>query len=280
MRGFKQRTDFRYVGTYRPRVDGWEKAGGSAEFFDDIALKIRFPGLLHARILRSPHAHARIKDLDVSRAEKLAGVHAVLTYQDPKIAALKPTNFAWTPFFSISYDRMLWPTYKDRRILSDHVCWVGDEAGVVVAAETAEIAEEALKLLQIEWEVLPFVLDPLEALKPGAPVIHPEINPEGNKIPTSPYSDSDVFVDKGDAEKALSEADIVIEARSLYHNAEHACLGTRGCLMTCERDELTCWTSYYQADQTRMHITQMLDLPLDKVRVINPYIGGSFGRGN
>ena len=280
MKGFKQRTGFKYVGTYRPRVDGLEKASGSAEFFDDIALKIRFPGLLHARILRSPYAHARIRHLDVSRAEKLAGVHAVLTYQDPEIAALKPTNYAWTPFFSISYDRMLWPTYKDRRILSNHVCWVGDEAGVVVAAETAEIAEDALKRLEVDWEVLPFVLNPQEALEPGAPVIHPEINPAGNKIPTSPYSESDAFINKGDVGKAFSEADAAIEARSLYHNAEHACLGTRGCLMTWERDELTCWTSYYQADQTRMHITQLLGLPMDKVRVINPYIGGSFGRGN
>ncbi len=280
MKEFKQRTNYRYVGTYRPRVDGWEKAGGSAEFFDDIALKNRFPGLLHARVLRSPYANARIRSVGTSEAEKLPGVHAVLTYRDPEITALKPTNFAWTPFFSISYKRMLWPTYKDRRILSDRVCWVGDEAGVVVVAETAAIAEDALKMLDVDWEVLPFVLDPLEALDPNAPVIHPEVNPDGNKIPTSPYSESDVFINRGDAGKALSEAEIAIEARSLYHNAEHGCLGTRGCLMTWEKDQLTCWTSHYQADQTRMHITQMLGLRMDKVRVINPYIGGSFGRGN
>jgi xanthine dehydrogenase molybdenum-binding subunit len=235
---------------------------------------------LYAKILRSPHAHARIRDLDVSRAEALRGVKAVLTYRDPEIVALKPTNFAWTPFFSISYDRMLWPSYMDRKILSDHVRWVGDGAGVVVAAESEEIANEALELLDIEWDVLPFVLDPIEAMLPDAPVIHPEINPDGNRIPTSPYSESDVFIDRGDAEKALDEAYAAITATSHYHNAEHACLGTRGCLMTWKNDELTCWTSYYQADQTRMHITQMLDLPLDKVRVINPYIGGSFGRGN
>jgi len=279
-KGFKARTQHQYVGSYRPRIDGREKASGRAEFFDDIALKIRFPGLLYAKILRSPHPHARIKHCDVSKAKELPGVKAILTYEDPEIAALKPTNFAWTPFFSISYDRMLWPTYKDRKILSDHVCWVGDEAGVVVAAESEDIADEALKLLDIEWDILPFVLDPIEALEPDAPVIHPEINPDGNKIPTSPYSESDAFINRGDAEKALDEADEVIVVTSHYHNAEHACLGTRGCLMNWQGDELTCWTSYYQADQTRMHITQMLDLPLDKVRVINPYIGGSFGRGN
>ena len=279
-KGFKHRDDRKCVGTYRPRIDGWDKASGNAEFFDDIALRIRFPGMLCARVLRSPYAHARIKRLDVSKAEGLPGVKAILTYKDPEIVSLKPTNYAWTPFFTSSYDRMLWPTYKDRRILNDHVCWVGDEAGVVVAAESEEIAKEALNLLDIDWEILPFVLDTLEATKPGAPVIHSEINPDGNMLPPSPYSESEVFIDKGDTEKAFAESDAVIEVSATYHNAEHACLGTRGCLMHWKGDKLTCWTSYYQADQTRMHITQMLDLPLDRVRVINPYIGGSFGRGN
>lgn len=278
--GFKHRVDRKYIGTYQPRMDGHDKASGNAEFFDDIALRIRFPGMLYAKVLRSPHAHARIKYLDVSKAERLPGVNAILTYDDPEIAALKPTNYAWTPFFTSSYDRMLWPTYRDRRILNDHVCWVGDEAGVVVAAESEEIAEEALRMLDIDWEVLPFVLDTLEAMKPDATVIHPEINPDSNVLPPSPYSESKVFINRGDTEKAFTEADVVIDVNSTYHNADHACLGTRGCLMNWKGDKLTCWTSYYQADQTRMHITQMLDLPLDNVRVINPYIGGSFGRGN
>ena len=279
-KGFKHRVDRKHVGTYKPRVDGYDKASGNAEFFDDIALRIRFPGMLYAKVLRSPHAHARIKHLDVSKAERLPGVNAILTYDDPEITALKPTNYAWTPFFTSSYDRMLWPTYRDRKILNDHVCWVGDEAGVVVAAESEEIAEEALRMLDIDWEVLPFVLDTLEAMEPDATVIHPEINPDSNVLPPSPHSESEVFINRGDTEKAFSESDVVIEVSSTYHNADHACLGTRGCLMNWKGDKLTCWTSYYQADQTRMHITQMLDLPLDNVRVINPYIGGSFGRGN
>ena len=278
--GFKPRTVRKFVGTYRPKIDGWEKASGEAEYLDDIALKVRFPGMLYAKVLRSPYAHARIKSLDVSRAEQLPGVHAVLTYQDPQVASLKPTQGGWTPFFTTSYDRMTWPTYKDRRVLSDHVRWVGDEAGVVVAAESEWTAQEALRLVEVEWEVLPFVLDLIEAMKPGAPVIHPEINPNGNVLPPSPFADSEVFLESGDVEKGFAEADVMIEMESDYHHADHACLGTRGCLMYWEGDKLTCYTSYYQADQTRMHITQMLDLPLHKVRVINPYIGGSFGRGN
>lgn len=277
---FRPRVAHKYVGTYRPRVDGWEKASGRAEYLDDIALKGRFPGMLYAKVLRSPHAHARMLSLDVSRAEKLPGVKAIITYEDPEITSLKPTNAGWTPFFTSSYDRMLWPTYKDRRILGNHVRWVGDEAGVVVAAESPEIADEALRLIDVEWEVLPFVLDPIEAMKPGAPVIHPEINPDGNVLPPSPYAQSPVFIEKGDVDRAFAEADAVVEVSSSFPNSEHSCLGTRGCLMLWKGDKLTCWTSYYQADQTRMHLTQMLELPLHKVRVINPYIGASMGRGN
>ena len=279
-KSFRPRDARQFVGTYRPRIDGHEKASGQARYLDDIALPTRFPGLLYARVLRSPYAHARIKRLDTRRAEALPGVHAVLTFQDPEVASLKPTNAGWTPFFTSSYNRMMWPDHRDRRILSDHVCWAGDEAGVVVAAESRAIADEALRLLDIEWEVLPFVLDPVAALAAGAPIIHPEINPNGNQLPPSPGTASEVFLDRGDVERALAEADVVIEACSDYHNADHGCLGTRGCLMQWEGDKLTCWTSYYQADQTRMHLTQMLNLPLHKVRVINPYIGGSFGRGN
>ena len=88
------------------------------------------------------------------------------------------------------------------------------------------------------------------------------------------------FVNRGDTEKAFSESDAVVEVTSDYHNADQACLDTRGCLIYWTGDKLTCWTNYYQADQTRMHIATMLDLPLHRVRVLNPYVGGSMGRGN
>jgi len=121
---FKRRLARRYVGTYRPRIDGWEKASGRAEYVDDITLK-------------SPYAHARIKRLDVSKAEKLPGVKAILTYKDPEIVSLKPTNAGWTDGVdTVSYERMMWKPLRDRCVLSDYVCWVGDEAGVVVAAES------------------------------------------------------------------------------------------------------------------------------------------------
>ena len=285
---FKPRVARKYVGTYRPRIDGWEKASGRAQYIDDIALKIRFPGMLYAKVLRSPYAHAMIKRLDLSKVEKLPGVKAILTYDDPHVAPLKPTNAGWTPgSFLVTYDRMFFPHLRDRRILSNHVCWVGDEAGVVVAAESEDIAEEALRLIDIEWEVLPFILDPVEAMKPGASTIHPEINPDGNVLPLPPKDwplpggSSHLMVERGDIEKAFAEADMIIEAKCTFHNTPvQGSLDNWCCLASWEGDKLTVWSNTYEADQTRLHLSEMLRIPLNKVRAIAPYVGGSFGRGD
>jgi xanthine dehydrogenase molybdenum-binding subunit len=284
----------KYIGTYRPRVDAWEKASGAAEYLDDLSLGIRFPGMLHAKVLRSPHPHARVKRMDFSKAEALPGVVAVLAFDDPEVAALKPTSHAWTSIMTTPYGRYTMVRYDDRRVVGEHARWVGDEVGVVVAAETEEIAEQALGVLDVEWELLPFVLDPREAAKTGSPVIHPEINPQGNILPGDPRrpgdweplqfegSDvtKDVFYERGDVDTAFAQADVTIEVGAEHHRADHGCLDSMGCLIHWERDKLTCWTNSYQADQTRMMIATMLDLPLNRVRVICPYLGASMGRWN
>jgi CO/xanthine dehydrogenase Mo-binding subunit/NADPH-dependent glutamate synthase beta subunit-like oxidoreductase/CO/xanthine dehydrogenase FAD-binding subunit len=277
---FVPRDDHRYVGTYRPRVDGPDKASGRADYLDDLALGIRFPGLLHAKVLRSPFPHARIVSIDTAAAEALPGVHCVLTYADPEVAALRPTNNAWTSMNTAGYRQMYWPSLRDRRVLSDRVAWAGDEAGAVVAAESEEIAGEALRLLKVEWEELPFVLRPEDALAEGAPLIHPEINPANNLFPVAEDTQEDIFYERGDVDAGFAAADVILEVSSRHHRADHGCLDTRGCLVRWKGDKLTCWTNLYQADQTRMHIAEMLDLPLNKVRVVCPYVGGSFGRGN
>lgn len=279
---FKPRMARNYIGTYRPRIDGWEKASGKTEYVDDITLKSRFPHMLYAKVLRSPYAHARIKHLDVSKAEKLPGVKAILTCMDSEVVSLKPTNAGWTDGVdTVSYERMMWKSLRDRRVLSDHVCWVGDEAGVVVAAESEQIADEALRLIDVKWEVLPFVLDAIEAMKPDAPIIHPEIRPDSNVFPPAPIGGpADVFIEKGDTEKGFTEADIVIEVTSTHHNASQAAFDNWCCLAAWNDDKLTIWSNSYEADQTRMHISEMLEIPLNKVRVISPYVGGSHGRGD
>jgi xanthine dehydrogenase molybdenum-binding subunit len=279
-RAFVSRDEHEYIGTYRPRIDAVDKAAGRAEFLDDLALELKQPGLLHARVLRSPYPHARIVSMDTTKAKALSGVHCVLTYADPEVAALKPTTNGWTSMNTVGYEEMYWPSLRDRRVLSDHVTWVGDEAGAVVAAETEAIAEEALRLIDVVWEELPFVVTPGDALASGAPLIHPEISPTSNLFPETEDAQKDRFVERGDVDEGFAAADVVIEVATRHHRADQGCLDTRGCLIRWKGGKLTCWTNLYQADQTRMHIAEMLDLPLNKVRVICPYVGGSFGRGN
>lgn len=277
---YTQRVKKKFVGTYRSRIDGREKANGSAQFLDDIALGTKFPGLLYAKVLRSPYPNARITHLDVSGAEKMDGVAAVLTFKDAEVAFIKNTSCAWTSVNTASCDKVYFPGCKDRKVLSDRVRWVGDEAGVVVAAESEQTAEAALKQIDVTWEVLPFALTVEDALKADAPIIHPEINSNGNVLPTDASDDDHVFFTRGDTEKIFHQAHVVTNVTTHFHNADHSCLDTRGCLMEWKNDRLTCWTNYYQADQTRMHISQMLEIPLHKVRVKNPYVGASMGRSN
>lgn len=277
---YKPRSNRKFVGGYRPRIDAWEKASGKVEYADDLTIKSRFPGLLYAKVVRSPYARARIKKIDVSRAEQLPGVVAVMTYKDPEFTSIKPTNAGWTDGVdTVSYERMMWRKMVDRRVLGDYACWVTDEVGAVVAAESEEIAEQAIGLIDIDWEVLPFVLDPVEAMKPGAPVIHPEISKD-NILPKEKVGGEDVFVNKGDVDADFAKAEVVIECTSTHHNATQGSLDNWCCVVDWTDEKLTLYSNSFEADQSRMHISQMLDLPINKVHVICSYVGGQFGRGD
>jgi xanthine dehydrogenase molybdenum-binding subunit len=279
---FTPRATHKYVGAYRPRIDGREKASGRTQYVSDIGTKIRFPNLLYAKILRSPYAHARIKRLDVSNAKNLPGVNTILTYEDPEVAALKPTTHAWTDGTNtVTYDRIMFKLL-DRRVLSDYVCWTGDEAGAVVAAESEQIAEEALRLMDVEWEVLPFVLEPTQAMKASAPIVHPDIAPNNvlPSDPTNPWIGADIFLEKGNVEQGYTEADVIIECTSTFQNTTQCSPDNWCCVAEWKNDGLTIWSNSYAADQTRMHVSQMLGVPIAKVRVICPFVGGQFGRGD
>jgi xanthine dehydrogenase molybdenum-binding subunit len=277
---YKPRSPRKFIGSYRPRIDAKEKASGEARYIDDSTIKSRFPDLLYAKVMRSPYAHARIKSMDIVSALKLPGVVDILTYTDPEVASLKPTNAGWTDGVdTVSYDSMMWRHFRDRRVLGDYACWATDEVGAVVAAESEEIAEEALRLINVEWEVLPFVLDPLEAMKPGAPLVHPEIS-KTNVLPKESVGGADVFINKGDVDRAFAEAEVVVEGTSTHHNATQGSLDNWCCVVEWKNDKLVVRSNSYEADQSRMHISQMLNLPLHNVRVISSYVGGQFGRGD
>jgi xanthine dehydrogenase molybdenum-binding subunit len=277
---YQPRVPRRFVSGYRPRIDAVEKAHGRAPYADDEISERLYPGLLHAKVLRCPYPRARIKQLDTTQAAALPGVKAILTYQDPEVARLKPTNAGWTDAVdTVSYDRMMWHKFRDRRVLGDYGTWAGDEVGVAIAAETELLAEQALRRVAVQWEPLPFVLDPLEAMQPGAPVLHPQIA-EHNVLPPDPIGGPDVFLTKGDVDQAFATAEVVLEMNTSHHNPTQGSLDPWCCVATWKEDRLTVFSNSYAADQTRMHLSQMLELPLHKVRVISKYVGGQFGRGD
>ena len=274
---FTQRVPRKFVGGYRPKIDGAEKASGRARYADDLTIKQSFPNLLYAKVMHSPYPHARIKGFDSTKAEALPGVVGIITYKDPEVASLKLTNAGWTDAVdTVPWDRMMFQ-FRDRRVLGEYASWVGDDVGFVVAAESEEIADEALRLIDVDWEVLPFVLDPIEAMKADAPLVHQDLLTT-NVMAPDPTGGDDVFVVKGDVEADLARAEVVVEGRSVHHNATQGSMDNWCCLVEWKSDQVTVWSNSYAADQLRMHISQMLDLPLHRVRAIASYVGGQFGR--
>lgn len=280
-RAFVPRVPRRYIGTYHPRTDAYQKASGSAQYAEDLALKRKYPDMVYLKILKSPYPNAIIKSVDTAKAEALPGVVGILRFDDPEVKAILPTSATWTDGTNTVDRHHSWSEgCYDRLILGDHAHWVGDEVGVAVAAETVETAEEALKLLEVEWEQLPFCLTIEDALKPDAPVLHPEVNPENNFVPNYPVWGPDVMVDEGDVEKALGEAEVVVEAKTVYHNPQQCALDYWNCLVDWKPDQLLVVSDSYAADQTRVHFHDMLGLPLKDIRAITPFEGGQHGRGN
>jgi CO/xanthine dehydrogenase Mo-binding subunit len=153
---FVMEKELTIVGKRYPKIDGWERVSGKAVYASDIYL----PGMLYAKILRSPHPHARILNIDAGKAKALAGVKAVLTAKDI-------TDFSW--------DKNPGRSHHDMPILADTARFAGDDIAVVAAVDE-DLAEEALDLIKVDYQPLPFVLDPEEALKPTAPKIYAKGN--------------------------------------------------------------------------------------------------------
>jgi len=252
------------VGKKVPRYDAPAKATGDAKYTADIQL----PRMLYGAILRSPHAHAMIKSIDTSEAEKLPGVKAVATYEDigttiPKISYLVPQRGP-----------------MDSYVLDPHLRYKGDEVAAI-AAETLDIAEEALELIKVEYELLPSVFDAEEALKEGAPLIQPEMIPtglvNGNLIIGKHGPDCTHSMDFGDVDKAFVEADIVLERKVTAHIQAHCTMETDATVAMWEGDKLTIWLSGQGVHLYTGALAQAFDMPIHKVRVIHPYVGGGFG---
>jgi putative selenate reductase molybdopterin-binding subunit len=254
---------YQTVGKPETKVDAVKLVQGKPAFTADIELR----GMLHARVLRSPHAHARIKKIDTSKARDLEGVAAVLTWRDiPRVV------------YSTAGQSDPIPGPLDTFSLDNKVRFVGDRVAIV-AAETAEIAEKALTLIDVEYEVLDAIIDSRQAMDQKSVRIHDEpefvnfadSNPDKNLA-------AEIRIDIGNVEKGFQEADQVFEAEYEVPKVQQAHIEPHVCVTYWDEDDrLVIRTSTQVPFHVRRMLAPVLGLPVKRIRVIKPRIGGGFG---
>ncbi len=238
--------DLSVVGKSLPRVDSLSKVTGEAKYDCDF----RIQGMLHGKILRSPYAHARILNIDTSKAERLPGVKAVITADHtPKI-----------PYGLLIYDEQVLATEKVR--------YVGDEVAAVAAVDQ-DAAEEAIELIQVDYEVLPAVFDPEKAIEPGAPQIH-------MMSPTNIIAE--LHLERGNVASGFEEAEVVLEQRFVYPNVSQAVMETTGCVANFDSSgRLNIWLSSMDIFSQRKQLAYVLGMSEGKINLIRMTCGGAFG---
>ena len=251
-------TSYTTVGKAVTRLEGPQKVTGTALYPADVLV----PGMLWGKALRSPLPHARILNVDTSRASRLPGVHAVLTGAD------------------------LSGIYIGRRMLDlpvlawDKVRFIGQKVAAV-AAEDPNIAEDALELIDVEYEELPAVFDPLEAMRPGAPILHENINsykglPEPVQEPTNRFVHSEWS--KGDIERGFAEADVLFEHTFTLPRTHQVYLEPHACLVQVDQEgRVQVWVNSKVPFPLRGQIATAIGLEPDRVRINVSHIGGDFG---
>ena len=258
-----QTQTYQTVGKPEKKLDAIKLVQGKPAFTADLDMR----GMLYAKVLRSPHAHARIKNIDASKARALKGVAAVLTWQDiPRVV------------YSTAGQSDPIPGPLDTFSLDNKVRFVGDRVAMV-AAETPEIAEKALALIDVEYEILPAILDSRQSMQDGAIRIHDEpefvnfadSNPEKNLA-------AEIRIDIGDVEKGFAEADEIFEAEYEVPKVQQAHIEPHVCVTYWDEDDrLVIRTSTQVPFHVRRMMAPVLNLPVKRIRVIKPRIGGGFG---
>jgi 4-hydroxybenzoyl-CoA reductase alpha subunit len=237
---------FSVVGQRVHRVEGYDKVTGESKYIADIQL----PGMLIGKILRSPYPHARILRIDTSKAAKLRGVRAVVTAED---TIKRP----WGAFFA---DQYILSVGKAR--------YVGEEVAAL-AAHDADTAEEAIDLIEVEWEPLPAVFDAEEAMKDGAPLIHED---KANNIAMT------MDIERGNVEKAFAESDLIIEDTFQSMPQWHCAIETIGSVAQYAPDgKYTIYMNTQTLFSARLRIAAALGVPESDVRIIQSAVGGGFG---
>ncbi len=253
--------EYTSVGKSVRKVDGAKLVTGRAAFTDDVHMA----GMLYGKILPSPHAHARIRRMDTRKAKALPGVVAVLTYQDVPRVPHTTAGQSWPE-----------PSPYDTYLLDNKVRFVGDRVAAL-AAETRAIAEEALGLIEVEYEVLPAVLDMEQADAPGAAVIHDESDSE--RIHDAAHNiASQLRREVGNVEDGFREADFIFEHEYRTSRVQHCSLEPHVTIAWLDEDDRLVIRSSTQVPfHSRRQVAMILGIPVQRVHIIKPRIGGGFG---
>ena len=255
-----------HIGQRTPRIEGWDKVTGDAKYAADFVL----PGMLWAKTLRAYHAHARIVSVNADEARRVPGVKAIITGRDIPL---------------ILVGRM----FRDMPVLArDVVRYIGDRVAAV-AAETSEAAEEALGLIEIEYEHLPAVFDPLEAMTPEAPVLHPDVrsyayvpDPPGwpipHQIPEIPNIQSYVSWARGDLDRGFAQSELVFENTFRTVPTHQAYIEPSVCTVQIDDQErVHVWMTHKNPFPARSWLAQAIDVPEEQVVFEFVRLGGDFG---
>src|SRR6266508_3109131 len=239
-----EKREHKYVGHNVARVDGFEKVTGKAKFVGDLVV----PGMLYGKILRSTYPHARIRSIDISQAEALPGVVAVLTAAD--IADLNPI-------------------YNGRPIIAmNKVHYVGEPVAALAALDLST-AEEATALIEVDYEELPAVVGIDAAIRKDAPLIHEE---KGSNIGTNEK------VERGNVEEGFAQSDVIVEDTFTFPMVYHYAMEPHSVIAQYDdNDEITVWSSAQHPFQVRGDISRLIKVPPSKVRLIMDYLVGGYG---
>ena len=243
--------EFQVIGRRLRRTDGLAKSTGRTMFADDISLA----GMLHGKILRSPHPHALIKSIDASAALALEGVHAVVTGRD----------------MAVTYGIIPW-TRDEYPLCVDKVRYVGDGVAAVAAIDE-DTANLALDLIEVDYEVLPHHLDPEEALADAETPIHEPRKP-GQNGNVSKH----VHLEFGDVDRLMSESDVIVEGEYYFEGSTHTPIEPHCAIGYYDASgKLTVWSATQVPHYLHRELARVLDLDVAKVRVVQPPVGGAFG---
>ncbi len=259
---------FNVIGTSPLRPDGLDKVTGRARFADDLHL----PNMLHGKILRSPHAHARILSIDTRAAEALPGVRAVVTGDDFPAVRHELLNLGTAGVLNIRE--------MSENCMAKHKVLYDGHALAAVAADNPHVAEQAVDLIKVEYEVLPPVMNVRAAMADDAPVIHENFHPGGFIAPTEKYlpNASRLQLGNGDPEQGFAEADLILERDYTAETIHQGYIESHVTTVTWDsNDYVTVWTATQGQFALRDHLADIIQVPISNINVVPLEIGGAFG---